>query len=260
MRARLCKLDCIALAAPACYGASVLPFIPREISNVTGSVLCFILTGVAGASAILPGRASSAARFTAIIACSLGTGIIGGLILNCIPSGLDQFNWVTYGFAATLIAYAVARARGAGTPLEWKRPDFPTLSWVSGTKLFASAFIVAAAIVISISGSNHWQKPFTEVWFVPDGPTHSPVGATGAVFGIKSHEWSNEEFIVVVDVSKRSSMLGSARHAVTTHRVTLAPNQVWTQAFSVESEKPTATVYRGNLAQPPYRTVWFVRR
>jgi hypothetical protein len=250
METRFCKLDCVPLAALACYGASILSFIPSSISNVTGSVLCFILTGVAGASAILPGGASGVARFTAIIACSVSTGIIGGLILNYLPSGLAQFNWVTYGFATTLIAYAVARARGAGSPLEWKRPDFPTLTWISGAKLLASVFIVAAAIVISISSSHHGQTPFTEVWFVPDGPKHSPVGATGAVFGIKSHEASKEEFVVVMDTGEQ----------VTTRRVTLAPNQVWTQAFSVQGENPVATVYRGSVANPPYRTVWFVRR
>lgn len=250
MDARLHKLDCVALAALACYGASVLPFIPREVSNVTGAALCFILTGVAGASAILPGGASGAARFTAIVACSLGTGIVGGLILNFLPSGIVRFNWVTYAFAMTLIAYAVARARGAGGPPEWKRPDFLTLTWVSAAKLFASVLVVAAAIVISISSSHHGQTPFTEVWFVPDGPEHSPVGATGAVFGIKSHERSNEEFIAVINTGEQ----------VTTHRVTLAPNQVWSQAFSVKGEKPVATVYRGRVANPPYRTVWLVRR
>ncbi len=250
MDARLRKLDCVPLAALVCYGASVLPFIPREFSNVAGAALCFILTGIAGASAILPGGANGAARFTAIVACSLGTGIVGGLILNFLPSGLVRFNWLTYAFATTLIAYAVARARGAGGPLEWKRPDFLTLTWVSAAKLFASVLVVAAAIVISISSSHHGETPFTEVWFVPDGPAHSPVGATGAVFGIKSHESSNEEFIAVINTGEQ----------VTTHRVTLAPNQVWTQAFSVGGEKPVATVYRGRVADPPYRTVWFVRR
>jgi hypothetical protein len=250
MVARFCKLDCVALAALACYCASIFSLMPPEISNVTGSALCFILTGIAAASAILPCGASGAARFTAIIACSLGTGIIGGLILNCIPSGLVRFNWVTYAFATTLIAYAVARARGAGGPLEWKRPDFLTLTWVSGAKLFASVLFVAAAIVISISSSNHVGKTFTEVWLVPEGPAHSPVGAIGAVFGIKSHESSSEEFVVVMNTGEQ----------VTTHRVTLAPNQVWTQAFSVGGEKPVATVYRGRVANPPYRTVWFARR
>jgi hypothetical protein len=251
MGARLCKIDCVALAALVCYGASVLPFIPREFSNVTGAALCFILTGIAGASAILPGGANGVARFTAIVACSLATGIVGGLIINFLPSGLVGFNWLTYAFATTLIAYAVARARGAGGgPLEWKRPAFLTLTWVSAAKLFASALVVAAAIVISISSWHRVETPFTEVWLVPDGPAHSPLGATGAVFGIKSHEWSNEEFIAVIDTGLQ----------VTTHRVTLAPNQVWTQNFAVGGEKPVANVYRGRVADPPYRTVWFVRR
>jgi hypothetical protein len=250
MEVKLRKLDCVAFAALACYIASVLPFIPREFSNVTGSVLCFILVGVAGASAILPGHVSGVARLTAIFACSLGTGIIGGLILNYLPSGLVQFNWLTYALAVTLIAYAVARARGAGGPLERKLPDFRNLSWVSTAKISASVLAVAAAIVISINSSNHVQTPFTEVWFVPDGAAHSPVGATRAVFGIKSHELAKEEFIVVMNTGEQ----------VTTRQVTLAPNQVWTQDFSVRGEKPVATVYRGRVADPPYRTVWFVRK
>lgn len=250
MEARLCRIDIVPLAALACYGASALPFIPRELSNVTATILCFILVGVAGASAILPGSATGAARFTATVACLLATGIIGGLILNCLPSGLIRFNWLTYALAMTLIAYAVSRARGAGSPLEWRRPDLPHLTWVSAAKIFASALAVAAAIVVSVSSSHHVETPFTEVWFVPDGPAHSPVGASGAVFGIKSHERASEDFIVVMDTGGQ----------VTTHRLTLSPNQVWTQALAVQGEKLTANVYRGRVANPPYRTVWFVRR
>jgi hypothetical protein len=250
METRPCKIDLVPLAALACYVVSVLPFIPRGLSSVTGTALCFVLTGVAGMSAILPRGASAVARFAATVACSLATGIIGGLIVNCLPSGLVRFNWVTYALATTLIAYAVARARGAGSPLEWKRPDFLTLTWVSAAKLVASVVLVAAAMVISISSSHFGEPSFTEVWFVPDGPAHSPVGATGAVFGIKSHERSNEDFIVVMNTGEQ----------VTTHQVTLAPNQVWTHAFAVKGAKPMADVYRGRVANPPYRTVWFVRR
>jgi uncharacterized membrane protein len=249
MVTRLCKFDLIAVAALACYGASVLPSIPREISNVTASVLCFILTGVALASAILPGQASGTARLVAIVACSFGTGVVGGLILNFIPSGLVESNWVTYAAAITLIAYIVARVRGAGGLPDRTRRDSPNLTWDAGAKLFASVLIVAAAIVISVNSRNHWEMPFTEVWLVPDGPTNSPVGATGAVLGIKSHEWSNEEFTVVMN----------AREHVTTRRVTLAPSHLWTQFFSVEGKKAVASVYRGSTASPPYRTVWFVR-
>lgn len=250
METSFCKIDCVPLAALACYGISLLPFIPHELSNAAGVVLCFILTGVAGATAILPADASGAARFTATLVCSLAAGIVGGLIINFLPSGLVRFNWVTFALAITLTAYVVARARGAGSPLEWKSPDFPTLTWISAAKYLASALAVIAAMVVSISSSHRVATPFTEVWCVPDGPAHSPVGATGAVFGIKSHEKSNEDFIVVINTGKQ----------VTTHRLTLAPNQVWTHDFSVQGAKPTADVYRGRVVNPPYRTVWFVRR
>ncbi|MCW2688301.1 MAG: hypothetical protein JWR37_3191 [Mycobacterium sp.] len=248
METRFCKLDCVALAALVCYGASLLPIIPHGISNVTGTVLCFILMGVATASAIVPSCVGAAARFVAIIACSLGTGIVGGLILNYFSSGLIKRNWVTYAIVTTLIAYAVAWERGAGGPLHWKRPDFRIPTWASSVKVLASVLLVTAAVVISISSSNHGEKPFTEVWLVPDGPTHDPGGATGAVLGIKSHESSNEDFTVVMNTGKR----------ITTSRVTLTPNQVWTQAVAVEGAVAGASVYRGDPANVPYRAVWLV--
>src|ERR1700749_1270268 len=65
---KLCKFDLIAVAALACYCISVLPSIPHGISDATATILCFILTGVALASAILPGQVSGTARLVAIIA------------------------------------------------------------------------------------------------------------------------------------------------------------------------------------------------
>jgi len=246
---KLCKFDLIAVAALACYCISVLPSIPHGISDATATILCFILTGVALASAILPGQVSGTARLVAIIACSLGAGVVGGLILNCIPSGLVQSNWVTYATVTTLIAYVVARMRGAGGLPGRERWDFPKLTWAGGVKFLVSVLILIAAVVISVDSRNHWETPFTEVWLVPDGPMNSPVSATGAVLGIKSHERSNEEFTVVMNMGGH----------VTTRRVMLAPSHSWTQFFSVEGKKAVASVYRGSTANPPYRTVWFVR-
>jgi hypothetical protein len=250
MEAKFCKLDLVPCIAFGCYVVSVLPFTPRVLSGVTGVALCFVLTGIAGSSALLPRGASGVARFTAAIACIVGTAIVGGLILTCLPSGLDQFNWVTYAFVVTLIGYAIARARGAGSPLDVNELKLPTLSWLSAAKLAAAAVAVGAALVISISSSHHGETPFTEVWLVPDGPSHSPVGAKGAVFGIKSHERTTEDFVVVMNSGQQ----------VTTHRVTLAPNQVWTQSIAVTGSRPSADVYRGQVANAPYRTVWFVRK
>jgi hypothetical protein len=247
---KLTKLDYVALAAIACYVVAVLPFIPREIPAVTGSVLCFLLTGVTVAAAIFPRPVGGPARFAAVISCSLATGIIGGMLINIVPGGLVRFNWITYALLITLFAYCVARARGAGSELEFKRENFLPLTWASGVKLVAAAAILVATIVISVNTANHGEKPFTEVWFVPGGPTHSPVNATSAVFGMKSHESSSAQFTVVINAGSQTM----------TRRVKLAPLQSWTQAVSVDGERPIATVYRGDPRNPPYRTVWFATR
>jgi uncharacterized membrane protein len=249
MAIRLSKLDLVGLAALVCYGTSVLSFIPREISCAAGVALCFILTGVTVSAAILPHRVSAVARFAAIVGCSLATGMVGGLILNYFPPGLVQFSWVTYALVVTLIAYAVARVRGARFPLQWKRrvPLIPNRA--SAAKVLTAAVLVIAAVAISLHSWNR-EKPFTEVWILPYGPKHNPWHTRSAVVGIKSHELSTEDFRVVMDNGKQT----------TTSQVTLAPNEVWTKEMSVEGVKAGATVYRGNAADAPYRLVWIVTR
>jgi hypothetical protein len=248
MRTRLNTLDLMALAAVACYVLSVLPFIPRDVSNVAGTVLCFMITGIIAASALLRHHVGILVRFTAVIACSLGAGIIGGLLLNFLPSGLIQFNWVTYALATSLIAYGVARARGAGSPLHWKRTGIPIPSWPACVKVLASIGIVTAAIVISINSTNANEKTFTELWLVPDSPLNTPLHATRAVLGIRSHESSTQDYTVVMDTGEETL----------TSRVTLAPNQVWTQAVPVKGAKASASVYKGSVTDRPYRRVWIV--
>ncbi|WP_319454950.1 hypothetical protein [Mycobacterium sp. RTGN6] len=237
----------VALAALVCYGLAVLPHVPEVVAHVAGTVLCFLLVGVALASAIMPRDAGSGPRYVAIVACSLSVGVVGGLILNPFRSGLVQFGWVTFALAVTLISYGVARVRGVGGPVRWTRPTFQAASAASVVKVLASVAIVTAAIVVTLSGENGHQKTFTELWLVPDNPEKSPWHATHAQLGIKSHESTAEDFTIVVETSKQSMTL----------RVTLAPNEVWTQVVPVEGPKTTASVYRGGgITDQPYRTVW----
>lgn len=248
MLTELRTVDFIALAALACYGLAVWPDSPAVVVAIAGTVLCFALTGVALAIAVLPRDVGRGAQCIAVVACSLAAGVVGGLILNRFPSGLAQFGWVTFALASTLIACAVARLRGVGGPVQWKRPAVSVSlpSWGSSIKVLASVFIVTAAIVLSYSGKNAYEKHFTELWLVPTSQDRSPLRATQAVLGIKSHEAATEEFTVVLDTSTASM----------TTRVTLAPNEVWTQVVPVEAPKATASLYRGEITDQPYRTVW----
>ena len=246
MVGKLRSIDFVALAALACYGLAVWPDVPSPVANVAGTVLCFFLVGIALANAIMPRDASTGARYMAIVACVLSAGVVGGLILNPFRSGLVQFGWVTFALAVTLISYGVARVRGVGGPVQWTRPTFQATSAASVVKVLASVVIVATAILLTLSSENGHQKTFTELWLVPDNPDKSPWRATHAQLGIKSHESTAEDFTIVVDTSKQSM----------TMRVTLAPNEVWTQIVPVGSPKTTASVYRGGITGQPYRTVW----
>jgi hypothetical protein len=250
MGARVRTIDLLALAALACYGVAVLPYVPSVAAQVAGTVLCFVVTGIALALAILPADASSGARYTAVAACALSAGVVGGMVLNPFPSGLNQFGWLTFALATSLVACGVARVRGVGAPVHWKRPEFRSFSWASSAKVLASVVLVGAAIGISLVSENAKEKPFTELWLVPDAPGQSPWGATRAELGIKSHEPTTEDFTVVVDTSRQ----------IMTTRITLAPNQVWTQLVPVEGKNASAEVYRGGVMGQPYRAVWLVTR
>lgn len=248
MGAKIRAIDLLPVAALGCYGLAVLPHVPTLLAHVAGTVLCFILAGVAVALAILPKDVGSGVRYTTTVACSLAAGVVGGMLLHLLPSGMNQFNWVTFAVITTLIAYIVARARGVGGPLHWTRP-VSTISWVGCSEVAVSVAIVAGAIAVTL-GSHNRETPFTELWLVPDTPLHTPLGAQHAVLGIKSHESATEDFTIVVNTSAQ----------VMTARIALAPNQVWTQVVPVEGKNTNAMLFRGGITDQPYRTVWLVTR
>jgi len=248
LRAKLLKIDCVAFAALACYAVSVTLFVPDLLAHMAGTILCFVLTGVALASAVAPRPTSPAARFTTIVACVLGTGIVGGLIVNYLPAGIVRFNWVTYALLVTLISWAVARARGASGPVRWGLPKLAMPTIGAAVKVTGSILIVTAAVVISLVSTNSAEKTFTELWLVPDAPGQLAAGATRAELGIKNHESTAENYTVIMDTGKQ----------VMTNRVSLAPNQVWSQNVPVEGTKAVAKLYRGDDTENPYRTVWLV--
>jgi hypothetical protein len=243
IKTKLSWIDGVAVAALACYAAAGLPILPNVVGRLAGTVLCFALAGVALASAIIPQHVSPTARFTAVTACAIGAGTVGGVLLNYLPSGLVSSNWLGYALVTTLVSCVAARVRGAGGRMPRARAPIP--SWTAGAKVLTALLLVTAAMVISVSSKNQ-DRPFTELWLVPDNPAQLPAGATRAVVGIKSHETSVQDFTVVMDTGKQ----------VMTSRVTLEPNEAWTQAVPVEGAKAVASVYLGDPAGEPYRTVW----
>jgi uncharacterized membrane protein len=246
MTTRFSRLECVGLAAVACYAVAVLPSSPKALSYIAGTILCFLLTGVAISDALFPGRIGGLERVTAVIASTLAAGVVGGLVINLLPSGFTQKNWLTYALATTLVAYVVARLRRGTEPVHWGRPKTPIQGWPAWAKIATSVLMLTAAAVISITSTSWTEKPFTELWLVPDNPDQSPLHATTAIVGIKSHESSVEDFTVVIDTGKE----------ILKSQLSLAPDQVWTQAVPVDGEKVVASIYRPNATDKPYRTVF----
>ncbi|KUI36682.1 hypothetical protein [Mycobacterium sp. GA-2829] len=243
------KADCVALAAIVCYVAAVVPSVPRLLSIAAGTLLCFGLAGVAVAAALLPGGSGLVARFVAVAAGVLAVGVVGGEVLNHYESGVTRPNWLQLGLVTVLVAYTAAWARGGDRPWHPKRATSRRPSANTVAKAMISALMLITAIALSMA-SRAGEEAFTEVWLLPDGPEHDPLGASSAVLGMKSHESTTQAFTVVVETGRQMER----------KRITLAPGQIWTHAVSVHGDKALATVYRDGDADDPYRTVWFVTR
>lgn len=246
MRIKLVPIDVVLPAAAACYAVALADG-PFWLSRAAGAVLCFGLTGLTIARAAIP-RSSGALPFAvAMVAGSIVVGVIGGLILDVVPSGLNRSNWLSYSLIIIITAYSIVCLRGGRrAKTRWNRTRFTFRAVTGGTKIFVSALVVVSAVIVALGVANPPGKPFTEVWLVPEGPDRSPAGARSAILGIKSHEVSTEEFTIVLDTGSR----------VLTDRVTVGPQQAWTQSVPLEGPKATASVYRGAATGEPYRMVW----
>lgn len=246
MHVRFSQLDAIALMALACYALAAWSDVFGLLANVAGALLCFVLVGLVWALALLPQRASVMSRLVAILACSLSAGVVGGLILNAFPAGLTRFSWLTYALIVTAVGCGVARVRGVDAVLHRRRGWVSSPTWSGSLKAVGAFVILAVAIVISLNSTNANEKEFTELWMVPDNPRNSPVRAVHATLGVKNHESSTQNYTVVMHTGRK----------IVTNRVTLAPQEEWVQPVIIEGVQASASLYRGDTAGDPYRTVW----
>lgn len=250
MRIRMDSVGWTAVVAAVSYTVAVLPTMPQPVAAVAAAVVCFGCTGVAVAMAILPTHRTATVWGTTVGAGAVAAGVFGGLVLDLVPSGLVRFNWLTYALVVTLIGCAVAHFRGAGHPVRWRHIGFGRSAWQSVLKLTTAAAVVVAAGLISVNSFNRHEQPFTELWLVPNNPARSPLRAVHAELGVRSHESATQDFTVVMDTGARTL----------TNQVTLAPEQVWTLPVVAEGADARASLYRGEVAGEPYRTVWIATR
>lgn len=144
-------------------------------TNVIGRIwtlpLVLVLPGYALTCALFPKRALGITQYIVFsLALSLAILILGGLVLNWMPSGLNTRSWTVLLSGITLIASTVALIRRRGEYISasaWLRVDLG-LNFRQGLLLVLAAIVICGAVVVSYRGAAQQPFPgFTQLWILP---------------------------------------------------------------------------------------------
>ncbi|WP_442928553.1 hypothetical protein [Mycobacterium sp. JS623] len=261
MRGKFTQLDGFAAAAVISFGFA-LPWAPVAVSSPAAVVLCFVLVGVIWAAVITPltPNRSVVTILVAITSCALGWAIVGGLLLNFLPSGLNRTNWLVYAVIVCIAGYLIARFRGNQEVFSWRHIEFGAPTWRTVLKLGATAALLIAAVLVSVFSNIAKDREFTELWLVPNNPagaqvkvleSNSPTRAIDATVGVKNQEGESRRYTLVFDSGAN----------VTTTNFTLGPEEEMTKVVPIDGDEASAALYLGDQTQgDPYRKVWVARR
>jgi hypothetical protein len=250
-RYRLTQLDVLTLTVLGCYVLALAPGLPAVLAGFCGAMLCYVLVGLIWATAVLRPRVSVLVRLVAMMAFAFGSGIVGGLLLNFLPSGLTRSNWLTCALIFAVVGYAIARRRERTELLHVDRNNRVEPRPRTRLKLGACAIAIVIAIIVTLTSTDAKDKTFSELWLVPSSELNSPVRAIQAKVGVRSHEADHQTYTLQVDSGKQ----------VFTAELNLAPDQEWTHNIFIEGDEARVSLYRGESTDgAPYRTVWVARR
>jgi hypothetical protein len=224
--------------------------------------VCFLLIGAIWATVIVAMGDNRSGVAVAVIAtgCALAWAIVGGLLLNFLPTGINRTNWLVYSLVVFLLGYAIARMRGSRELFKWESVKFGAPALGSVLKLGAATALLVAVVVVSLRSNIAKDREFTELWLMPNNPpgaqvraleSNSPLHAADATLGVKNHEGSAKEYTLVFDSGAK----------VTTTKFALAPQEEMTKVVAIDGDEASATLYLGDQANgDPYRKAWIARR
>jgi len=105
---------------------------------------------------------------------SIGTNIcllvIGGVLLNRLPSGQSRITWITFLVVITLVASIITLVRRSPneTPPSTPNTTGKTLNISSGVQFLAALILVIGAYGIATAGVRYQpEKAFTQFWVIP---------------------------------------------------------------------------------------------
>lgn len=258
----------LVLAAAAGFGLA-LPGGAPLLRAVLGVYLVLVGPGLAFTTALLPPKQlGTAEHVLATVVTSIALAVIGGLVLDATPWGLQPVSWSVLLGGVTLVASLAAllrlqRLAGTGTSGSRGTGDdghrrqslpsprglhVPTLRLA--LPLVALALLGLAIYVARIPAPAERYQGYTTLWLAPDGEQAGT--RTGARLGIQSGEFEPTSYRLEVRVN------GQVAHVWPDLR--LEPNQAWLAQLVLPDAgraalEVNALLYRADTPQTVYRQV-----
>ena len=245
----------IAITIIAVALAFILPpdWVPGRIVALP---LVLVLPGYALTTALFPRRKFEVPqRLVFSLALSLVIVILGGLVLDLMPFGLQAGSWAVLLGDITLGACAVALVRRRGqnlpTPGSLSAGGYIGLNFRQGLLLGLSALIVCGAVAVSIIGAERQPYPgFTQLWILPAGGANAKNAVS---LGVSNMELTTMEYRLAVNVDGKTVKEWPS--------IDLNPNEKWEatlllpQTGHAGNAKIEADLYRADAPTRIYRHV-----
>jgi len=248
-------LDFLVVAAIAVLAlAAVLLQLNDWLRAVLSLPLVLVLPGYALAAALFPSEEiSGQERLLFTFGGSLAIGVLGGLLLNLAPWGLNPPSWTVLLVAVTLVTTLVALVRRsrAGGATEARAGRWRIrVSPLQGALLAAAVLVAAGAVGVAQAGASQQPEPsFTQLWLL-SAPEQ---GQASARLGFQSFEKSPANYRV--QVKEGNSVLREW------DGIELKPGEKWETSLTLptktQSGAITAELFRLDMpgAPLPYRSV-----
>jgi uncharacterized membrane protein len=230
---------------------ALLSFLPGMVGNIAGGAtvpFVLVLPGYVLTIALFGRHLDGFERLAITIGLGLAVLILGGLLLNMLPPGLDSVTWLAYIGFVTAVGMWTAAVRGSWDGIRWQPPTWHPRASLPVGLLSVSLLLVGGAIAFDIAGAQDQPKTtFTQLWMVP-----SHQGLSVSV-GILNDEGS--------DVGYRLRVFVGGRTLADWRGIHLTNAQRWTRDLRVpgsvtkQHQAVHAALYRSGKSNAPYRTV-----
>lgn len=267
-------LGMVTLAAAAGFMLA-LPGGAPVLRAVLGIYLVIVGPGLAFTTALLPVKQlGTAEHVLAALAASIALAVIGGLILDATPWGLQPISWsVILGGATVAVSFAallrLRRTAGMNSGTEIKASTrVPAGDSAPATNsahlstlrmalpVVATVLLGLAIYVARVPAAAEAYQGYTTLWLAPDGEQAGSSLAVyrGARIGVQSEEFAPTSYRLVVRVNGQVANVWP--------ELRLEPNQAWQAQLVLPEQKGTgmeleALLYRNDAPRIVYRQVRF---